>query len=70
MLKTDTNTIVVGAVVFMILLASLSTYLLNNSSNVEPVEGSWACTTDAKICPDGSAVGRTPPYCQFAPCPR
>lgn len=21
------------------------------------------------ICPDGSAVGRSGPYCQFAPCP-
>jgi len=28
-----------------------------------------ACTTDAKICPDGSAVGRTGPACEFAPCP-
>ena len=28
-----------------------------------------ACTMDAKICPDGSAVGRIPPSCAFAPCP-
>jgi hypothetical protein len=28
-----------------------------------------ACTMDAKICPDGSAVGRTAPNCEFAPCP-
>lgn len=28
-----------------------------------------ACTLDAKICPDGSAVGRTPPNCEFAACP-
>ena len=27
------------------------------------------CTMDAKICPDGSAVGRQGPYCEFAPCP-
>lgn len=31
----------------------------------EPV----ACTMDAKICPDGSAVGRVPPSCEFARCP-
>lgn len=31
----------------------------------EPV----ACTAEAKICPDGSAVGRTGPNCEFAPCP-
>jgi hypothetical protein len=28
-----------------------------------------ACTTDAKICPDGSGVGRTGPNCEFAECP-
>lgn len=27
------------------------------------------CTLDAKICPDGSSVGRTGPNCEFAPCP-
>lgn len=31
----------------------------------EPV----ACTLEAKICPDGSAVGRVGPSCEFAPCP-
>jgi len=28
-----------------------------------------SCTMDAKICPDGSSVGRIPPDCEFAPCP-
>jgi hypothetical protein len=28
-----------------------------------------ACTEEAKICPDGSSVGRTGPECHFAPCP-
>lgn len=28
-----------------------------------------ACTKDAKICPDGSAVGRTGPNCEFEACP-
>ena len=31
----------------------------------EPV----ACTMEAKICPDGSAVGRSGPNCEFAACP-
>jgi hypothetical protein len=31
----------------------------------EPV----ACTMEAKICPDGSAVGRSGPKCEFAACP-
>ncbi len=28
-----------------------------------------ACTEEAKLCPDGSAVGRVLPDCEFAPCP-
>jgi hypothetical protein len=35
-----------------------------------PGGGGVACTMDAKICPDGSAVGRTAPNCEFAPCPK
>ena len=28
-----------------------------------------ACTAEAKLCPDGSYVGRTGPNCEFAACP-
>ena len=28
-----------------------------------------ACTKDAKLCSDGSSVGRVGPNCEFAPCP-
>jgi len=35
-----------------------------NNNIVEPV----ACTMEAKICPDGSSVGRSGPKCEFAPC--
>ena len=34
-----------------------------------PHEEGVFCTADAKICPDGTAVGRTGPHCDFAPCP-
>lgn len=27
------------------------------------------CTQDAKLCPDGSWVGRSPPNCEFDACP-
>lgn len=36
-----------------------------NPSNDDPV----ACTLEAKICPDGTAVGRVGPNCEFAACP-
>ena len=28
-----------------------------------------ACTEEALVCPDGSAVGRVGPNCRFSPCP-
>jgi len=31
--------------------------------------GPQACTMEAKLCSDGSAVGRTGPNCEFAACP-
>ena len=34
-----------------------------------PPEGQRACTQEAKLCPDGSAVGRTGPNCTFPACP-
>lgn len=40
-----------------------------SSGGVRPSEP-VACTMDAKICPDGSAVGRMGPDCAFAPCPK
>ncbi len=39
--------------------------LLQGARTTEEV----ACTLEAKICPDGSAVGRVAPSCEFAPCP-
>jgi hypothetical protein len=35
------------------------------SPSIEPV----VCTMDAKVCPDGSTVGRVGPNCEFAECP-
>lgn len=32
-------------------------------------EDNIACTQEAKVCPDGSFVGRVPPSCNFSPCP-
>ena len=36
-----------------------------NSAGYEQI----ACTQEAKLCPDGSYVGRTGPKCEFAACP-
>lgn len=39
------------------------------SPSATPSTKPVACTMEAKICPDGSSVGRTGPNCEFAPCP-
>jgi len=51
-----------------ILWVSFAGYL-NYSIWILNQEESVACTTDAKLCQDGSYIGRIPPKCDFAPCP-
>ena len=50
--------------VVLIAVVAASAVLLIQSSEEEKV-----CAADAKICPDGTAVGRVLPDCDFAPCP-
>lgn len=42
---------------------------INTEKELELNNEPRPCTMEAKICPDGSAVGRTGPNCEFAPCP-
>ncbi len=49
-----------------LLMQILSTFkAVEIKSIIEPK----ACTLEAKMCSDGSYVGRTGPNCEFAPCP-
>jgi len=43
----------------------------NPPTNINPPgqNNPVACTMEAKLCPDGSAVGRSGPNCEFSPCP-
>jgi hypothetical protein len=43
---------------------SMRLYMMKHPKPAAPV----ACTMDALVCPDGSAVGRTGPRCAFAAC--
>jgi len=48
----------------------LSTFkFFNATGSAAATPAAVACTLEAKICPDGSSVGRTGPNCEFAPCP-
>lgn len=43
--------------------------ILSACSKPAQQQQAQACTQEAKICPDGSAVSKTGPNCEFAPCP-
>jgi len=67
-----------GGFLLLILVGVGGFYLGKNSSkqNLPQVQVTptakpirITCTLEAKICPDGSSVGRTGPNCEFAPCP-
>lgn len=53
--------------IVLIIIAILATvmYIISGYPKTQTV----ACTQEALICPDGSAVGRSGPNCAFAPCP-
>lgn len=53
---------IVGITIFI----SMYAYELVANNNKAPTQ--IACTADAKLCPDGSAVGRVGPNCEFAEC--
>ena len=50
---------------FIFILVLLSLFLVSSCQN-NIIAG---CTAEAKICPDGSAVGRSGPNCEFEECP-
>lgn len=55
-------------IVVVLVLACFGAYTLAKTTTVAPPL-QQACTMEAKICPDGSAVGRSGPMCEFDPCP-
>lgn len=50
-------------IIALILAAGFATFYLWQKPNAV------ACTMEAKLCPDGSSVGRTGPNCEFNACP-
>lgn len=52
-----------------VVVVAIIAIVLNTTHPASAPGGVQACTTEAKICPDGSAVGRTGPNCEFAECP-
>ncbi|MHB1769972.1 MAG: hypothetical protein ACYCPH_02755 [Minisyncoccota bacterium] len=55
-------------IVAVALIAAVALWVWNVRTAQAP-SGGQACTQEAKLCPDGSYVGRTGPNCEFAACP-
>ncbi len=58
--------ILIAGVVVLGMVAGF--WMVNVRIAKAPTDGK-ACTEEAKLCPDGSGVGRTGPNCEFAACP-
>ncbi len=55
--------------VVILFLVGIASFLYRNTMERPGVTlPEVACTMEAKVCPDGSTVGRTGPSCEFAPC--
>ena len=63
--KGFTPVIVIIIVAVALVTLGGAGYFVVKQISTEPV----ACTEEVKLCPDGSAVGRVGPKCEFAPCP-
>lgn len=57
--------VIIFCVAFFLVIKSLDSS--SDDRRVPPVQ--QACTLEAKVCPDGSSVGRTGLNCEFAECP-
>jgi hypothetical protein len=66
---TNKYILIIGAAI--IVFAGLFSIIFHLRAPIQPLfqAPKMACTSQAKICPDGSSVGRTGPNCQFAECP-
>jgi hypothetical protein len=74
-MSTTTKTVLWIIVILVVAIGAYAYFAGNNEAvdyNGENGLGdsdAVVCTMDAKLCPDGSYVGRIPPNCEFAACP-
>ncbi|MEK7568003.1 MAG: hypothetical protein AAB513_03740 [Patescibacteria group bacterium] len=54
--------------ILVAIIVGVGSLYLNNKAKLNMPNENIACTMDAKMCPDGSYVGRTAPNCEFAKC--
>lgn len=66
-MKSNPLTVLLMALIILVLLF----FFMKKTPAAVPsqIPEGVACTMDAKLCPDGSSVGRSGPNCEFDPCP-
>lgn len=68
--NTRNNSILIAVILLIVIAAIL--FLVSKTQKEDQTqseEDQVVCTMEAKLCPDGSYVGRVPPLCEFSPCP-
>lgn len=62
--------LIAGVVILLVLGIGAFLYrtMIENPGSMATSTAPKACTLEAKMCPDGSAVGRTGPNCEFSAC--
>lgn len=65
------NSFLIIGLLAVVVIAAVTIFVSSLSRPSSPTPGGQmqACTMEAMICPDGTAVGRTGPNCEFAACP-
>ena len=58
----------IKTIVLLVGLVGLVGCSKTGSSEAPELQEPVACTLEAKVCPDGSSVGRVPPNCEFEEC--
>ncbi len=64
--KPDKKIIIGGIIVIVLALAAIGAGAYSWWQDAKSLTQK-ACTMEAKLCPDGSSVGRVGPNCEFAP---
>ncbi|HVB19731.1 MAG TPA: hypothetical protein VNF51_00370 [Candidatus Paceibacterota bacterium] len=57
------------AIVLGVVAVTIVAALWAEGMRIPKTPAGQVCSTEAKLCPDGSYIARTGPNCEFAPCP-
>lgn len=67
--KKGSPLLMISIILVVIALLAAVAYVVGATYVKNASKAPVACTADAKLCPDGSSVGRSGPNCEFDACP-